>query len=99
MQVNEPLQPANAAEDMNVRPWLRDGLETRKLRQGRLLFGWIEAGAHDLELRPDRVRAAPGLQVTDSRAERRTGRPLEVVKALGFAKGLVAEGLRAEGIS
>ena len=99
MQVNETLQPANTAEDLKVQVRLRDRLETCKLSQGRLLFGWIEAGAHDLELRPGRVGAATDPQVTNGRAEGRAGTLLEVVEALGFAEGLVAEGLRAEGIS
>src|SRR6266496_6865940 len=98
-RVNQPLHPANAAEELNVGTRLRDGLEARELNQGRLLFGWIEAGAHDLQLRPGRVRAAPRLQITNSRAERSAGRLLEIVEAFGFAQGLVPAGLRAEGVS
>src|SRR6266568_1172729 len=78
-RVHEPLHPANAAEELNVTARLRHGLEARELGQGRLPSGWIETCAHDLHLCPGRVGAATSLQLTNRRAERRTGTLLEVV--------------------
>src|SRR5439155_12636411 len=69
--VNETLYPAHAAQKLNMRSCLRDGLQPCQLSHPHFLVGHEQAGNHRLQPGPGGIRAGTRLQVVNSGAGRR----------------------------
>src|SRR5687767_9122217 len=97
--MNEPLQPANAAKELDVLARVRERLQPVQLGHRRCLVGREETGGYDLLAGPGRVWTGTGLKVVQGSARLGARRLVEIIEALGFAKGLITDGLRTQRIS